>query len=71
MALQRAKVAFIKGQDVVFKPKPTTNNETPDWVLGRVQQVLGEGSPVGIRSKMPIPTYHPSRGLNIAPVRAA
>ncbi|KAH8896460.1 hypothetical protein GQ53DRAFT_743609 [Thozetella sp. PMI_491] len=42
-ATVRAKVAFSKGQDVVFKPKPTTNNETPDWVLGRVQQVLGEG----------------------------
>ncbi|KAM7189841.1 SAGA-associated factor 29 [Naviculisporaceae sp. PSN 640] len=42
-AAQRAKVTFFKGQDVVFKPKPTNGNETTDWMLGRVQQVLGEG----------------------------
>ncbi|KAJ4392752.1 hypothetical protein N0V85_006852 [Neurospora sp. IMI 360204] len=44
-ATQRAKVTFHKGQDVVFKPKPSpaTGNETTEWMLGRVQQVLGEG----------------------------
>jgi len=42
-AAQRAKVNFFKGQDVVFKPKPTANNESTEWMMGRVQQVLGEG----------------------------
>jgi SAGA-associated factor 29 len=42
-AAQRAKVTFFKGQDVVFKPKPTSNTEGTEWMLGRVQQVLGEG----------------------------
>ncbi|KAK4237490.1 SAGA-associated factor 29 [Achaetomium macrosporum] len=42
-AAQRAKISFFKGQDVVFKPKPTTTTESTEWMLGRVQQVLGEG----------------------------
>ncbi|KAK0653097.1 SGF29 tudor-like domain-containing protein [Cercophora newfieldiana] len=42
-AAQRAKVQFFKGQDVVFKPKPTATNESPDWMMGRVQQVTGDG----------------------------
>ncbi|KAK3326875.1 SGF29 tudor-like domain-containing protein [Apodospora peruviana] len=42
-AAQRAKVTFFKGQDVVFKPKPTTNTESTEWMLGKVVQVLGEG----------------------------
>ncbi|KAK2068960.1 hypothetical protein P8C59_003573 [Phyllachora maydis] len=42
-AQQRARVTFVKGQDVVFRPKPSAANESPDWVLGRVQQVLGDG----------------------------
>ncbi|KAK3493586.1 SGF29 tudor-like domain-containing protein [Neurospora crassa] len=44
-ATQRAKVIFHKGQDVVFKPKasPASGNETTEWMLGRVQQVSGEG----------------------------
>ncbi|KAK4039870.1 SGF29 tudor-like domain-containing protein [Parachaetomium inaequale] len=42
-AAQRAKISFFKGQDVVFKPKPTTTTDSPDWMLGKVQQVLGEG----------------------------
>ncbi|KAK1756680.1 SAGA-associated factor 29 [Echria macrotheca] len=42
-AAQRAKVTFFKGQDVVFKPKPTNTNESTEWMMGRVQQVLGEG----------------------------
>ncbi|KAK4216913.1 SAGA-associated factor 29 [Rhypophila decipiens] len=42
-AAQRAKVTFFKGQDVVFKPKPASVNDTTEWMLGRVQQVLGEG----------------------------
>ncbi|KAB5554336.1 SGF29 tudor-like domain-containing protein [Coniochaeta sp. 2T2.1] len=39
-ATQRSKVIFVKGQDVVFKPK---NPDNTDWFLGRVVQVLGEG----------------------------
>ncbi|KAK4121168.1 hypothetical protein N657DRAFT_647990 [Parathielavia appendiculata] len=42
-AAQRAKVTFFKGQDVVFKPKPVTTTDTTEWMLGKVQQVLGEG----------------------------
>jgi len=42
-AAQRAKVSFFKGQDVVFKPKSTPANESPEWMMGRVQQVTGEG----------------------------
>jgi SAGA-associated factor 29 len=42
-AAQRSKITFVKGQDVVFKPKPGNANETTDWFLGKVQQVLGEG----------------------------
>ncbi|EGO60056.1 hypothetical protein NEUTE1DRAFT_56138 [Neurospora tetrasperma FGSC 2508] len=44
-ATQRAKVIFHKGQDVVFKPKasPASGSETTEWMLGRVQQVSGEG----------------------------
>lgn len=39
----RAKVVFVKGQDVVFKPKPVNPTETREWYLGKVQQVIGEG----------------------------
>ncbi|KAK0618852.1 SGF29 tudor-like domain-containing protein [Immersiella caudata] len=42
-AAQRAKVHFHKGQDVVFKPKPSATNESPEWMMGRVQQVVGDG----------------------------
>ncbi|KAL2016661.1 hypothetical protein VTK56DRAFT_3205 [Thermocarpiscus australiensis] len=42
-AAQRAKISFFKGQDVVFKPKATATTESTEWMLGRVQQVLGEG----------------------------
>ncbi len=42
-AAQRAKITFFKGQDVVFKPKPATTTESVEWMLGRVQQVSGEG----------------------------
>ncbi|CCC13423.1 unnamed protein product [Sordaria macrospora k-hell] len=42
-ATQRSKVTFHKGQDVVFKPKPSRDHESTEWMLGRVQQVLGEG----------------------------
>lgn len=42
-AAQRARAVFVKGQDVVFRPKPSAKNESPDWVLGRVQQVLDKG----------------------------
>ncbi|EGS19571.1 uncharacterized protein CTHT_0040490 [Thermochaetoides thermophila DSM 1495] len=40
---QRTKFTFYKGQDVVFKPKPTNPNETTEWMLGKVQQVIGDG----------------------------
>ncbi len=41
---QRSKViSFIKGQDVVFKPRAASPNDSTDWFLGKVQQVLGEG----------------------------
>ncbi|KUI72805.1 SAGA-associated factor 29 [Cytospora mali] len=39
----RAKVIFSKDQDVAFKPKPPTPNDTSEWYLGKVKQVLGEG----------------------------
>ncbi|ROV88349.1 hypothetical protein VSDG_09402 [Cytospora chrysosperma] len=39
----RAKVMFSKDQDVAFKPKPPTPNDTSEWYLGKVKQVLGEG----------------------------
>ncbi|KAK0629439.1 SGF29 tudor-like domain-containing protein [Bombardia bombarda] len=42
-AAQRAKVTFHKGQDVVFKPKPSATTESTEWMMGKVQQVLGEG----------------------------
>ncbi|KAL8309028.1 hypothetical protein RB597_009352 [Gaeumannomyces tritici] len=42
-ATQRSKVVFSKGQDVAFKPKQTVSSDSPDWYLGKVQQVLGEG----------------------------
>lgn len=42
-AAQRARVLFYKGQDVVFKPKATPDNQHPEWMLGKVQQVSGEG----------------------------
>ena len=42
-AAQRAKISFFKGQDVVFKPKAVTTTDSTEWMLGKVQQVLGEG----------------------------
>jgi SAGA-associated factor 29 len=42
-AAQRARVSFFKGQDVVFKPKAITTTDSTEWMLGKVQQVLGEG----------------------------
>ncbi|KAK4224677.1 SAGA-associated factor 29 [Podospora fimiseda] len=42
-AAQRARVLFYKGQDVVFKPKPSPDNPHPEWMLGKVQHVSGEG----------------------------
>lgn len=42
-AAQRAKGTFQRGNDVVFKPKPTSTNEHPEWMMGRVTQALGEG----------------------------
>lgn len=42
-AAQRSRVTFVKGQDVVFKPKPANASDSAEWFLGKVQQVLGEG----------------------------
>ncbi|KAK4200919.1 SGF29 tudor-like domain-containing protein [Triangularia verruculosa] len=42
-ALQRSRNVFSRLQDVVFKPKPANNSESTEWMLGKVQQVLGEG----------------------------
>ena len=42
-AAQRSRVMFVKGQDVVFKPKPANASDSAEWFLGKVQQVLGEG----------------------------
>lgn len=42
-ALSRSKVLFSKGDEVAFKPKAVTNDQVPDWILGEVAQVLGEG----------------------------
>ncbi|OTB00973.1 hypothetical protein M426DRAFT_26082 [Hypoxylon sp. CI-4A] len=38
----RAKQTFTKDDEVAFKPKPTTNEQT-DWILGIVQEVRGDG----------------------------
>lgn len=42
-AAMRAKVIFSEGQDVAFKPKPQQPTDTPDWYLGKVKKVQGEG----------------------------
>lgn len=38
-----ANVEVSRNQDVAFKPKPPTPNDTTEWYLGTVKQVLGEG----------------------------
>ncbi|KAK5651683.1 hypothetical protein OQA88_11749 [Cercophora sp. LCS_1] len=42
-AAQRAKNTYSKGQDVVFRPKVANTNESAEWMMGRVVQVVGEG----------------------------
>jgi SAGA-associated factor 29 len=39
----RSKITFAKGEEVAFKPKPQNNEPLSDWILGRVQDVRGEG----------------------------
>ncbi|ETS81150.1 hypothetical protein PFICI_06152 [Pestalotiopsis fici W106-1] len=39
----RSKVTFAKQEEVAFKPKPQNNEPSSDWILGRVQDVRGEG----------------------------
>lgn len=39
----RSKVLFSKGDPVAFKPRPINGDQTTDWILGEVAQVLGEG----------------------------
>ncbi|KAJ2899524.1 hypothetical protein MKZ38_003018 [Zalerion maritima] len=38
----RTKITFAKDEEVAFRPKPTGSEQT-DWILGIVQQVLGDG----------------------------
>ncbi|KAL7933129.1 SGF29 tudor-like domain-containing protein [Trichoderma chlorosporum] len=39
----RSKILFAKGDEIAFKPKTPNNDQTSDWILGEVAQVLGEG----------------------------
>ncbi|KAI5457473.1 SGF29 tudor-like domain-containing protein [Mariannaea sp. PMI_226] len=39
----KSKVLFSRGDAVAFKPRPTNGDQTQDWILGEVAQVLGEG----------------------------
>jgi SAGA-associated factor 29 len=41
-SVARSKVTFAKGDEVAFKPKPQSNEQT-DWILGIVEDVRGEG----------------------------
>jgi len=34
---------FVQGQDVVFIPESSIPGESTEWMMGKVQQVLGEG----------------------------
>lgn len=42
-ANNKSKVLFSKGDAVAFKPRPAVGDQTQDWILGEVAQVLGEG----------------------------
>ncbi|PTD07208.1 hypothetical protein FCULG_00007056 [Fusarium culmorum] len=40
----KSKVVFQKGDSVAFKPKQLSSGDSlPDWILGEVAQVMGEG----------------------------
>ncbi|EHK25794.1 uncharacterized protein TRIVIDRAFT_32689 [Trichoderma virens Gv29-8] len=39
----KSKILFSKGDEVAFKPKAANGEQTSDWILGEVAQVLGEG----------------------------
>ncbi|KAH7165381.1 SGF29 tudor-like domain-containing protein [Dactylonectria macrodidyma] len=39
----KSKVIFSKGDAVAFKPRAVNSDQTTDWILGEVAQVLGEG----------------------------
>ncbi|KAJ4863354.1 SGF29 tudor-like domain-containing protein [Trichoderma breve] len=39
----KSKILFSKGDEVAFKPKAVNGEQTSDWILGEVAQVLGEG----------------------------
>lgn len=39
----KSKIVFSKGDAVAFKPKVVSGEQTSDWILGEVAQVLGEG----------------------------
>ena len=42
-SLNKTKVVFAKGDAVAFKPKAANGDQTQDWILGEVAQVMGEG----------------------------
>lgn len=42
-SLNKSKILFSKGDEVAFKPKAVNGEQTSDWILGEVAQVLGEG----------------------------
>lgn len=42
-ANNKSKVLFSRGEVVAFKPRPAVGDQTQDWILGEVAQVLGEG----------------------------
>ncbi|KAH6983372.1 hypothetical protein AUP68_16659 [Ilyonectria robusta] len=42
-ASNKSKVLFSKGDSVAFKPRQVNGDQTTDWILGEVAQVLGEG----------------------------
>lgn len=42
-ASNKSKVVFSKGDAVAFKPKAASGEQSSDWILGEVAQVLGEG----------------------------
>lgn len=42
-AQAKSKVVFAKGDEVAFRPKQVTGGEQPDWILGEVAAVIGDG----------------------------
>ncbi|PKS05816.1 hypothetical protein jhhlp_007645 [Lomentospora prolificans] len=42
-AQAKTKVVFAKGDEVAFRPKQGNGGEHPDWILGEVAAVIGDG----------------------------